>query len=143
MWRTITFFVPGSPEPQPRVRAYVRGRHARVYDPGNADNWKRTVAIYAKPNRLKEPLLGPIEMELEFFLQRPKSHFGSKGLKASAPLWPTSRPDVDNLAKAVMDALKDTVLYRDDAQIVSLLVQKRYSLATPGCAITIRYPQTQ
>jgi Holliday junction resolvase RusA-like endonuclease len=39
---------------------------------------------------------------------------------------PTKKPDVDNIAKSIQDAL-NKVLYRDDSQIVLLIVGKRYA----------------
>ena len=40
----------------------------------------------------------------------------------------TKKPDADNLAKAILDALNG-VAYPDDAQIVTLTVRKRYGEA--------------
>ena len=39
---------------------------------------------------------------------------------------PTKKPDADNIAKAILDALNGLAYY-DDAQVVHLEVQKRYS----------------
>ena len=39
---------------------------------------------------------------------------------------PTKKPDTDNIAKAILDALNGLAYY-DDAQVVHLEVQKRYS----------------
>lgn len=39
---------------------------------------------------------------------------------------PTVKPDTDNVAKIVLDALNG-IAYHDDAQIVQLTVLKRYS----------------
>jgi Holliday junction resolvase RusA-like endonuclease len=47
----------------------------------------------------------------------------------------TTRPDADNCAKAVKDALRG-VVYRDDSQIVELFVSKGYDMA-PGAIITV------
>ena len=38
----------------------------------------------------------------------------------------TSRPDVDNVSKAIMDALNG-VAYKDDAQVSVLVCEKRYT----------------
>jgi Holliday junction resolvase RusA-like endonuclease len=54
--------------------------------------------------------------------KRPASHVTAKGIvKATAPSVP--RPDVDNLAKAVLDALGD---FFDDTLVESLQVSKSY-----------------
>lgn len=41
-------------------------------------------------------------------------------------LLPAKKPDIDNIAKAVLDAL-NSVAYRDDTQIVELQIRKQYS----------------
>lgn len=57
---------------------------------------------------------------------RPKSHVTSKGaLRKSAPAQLVAKPDVDNLAKFVLDALNGTY-YKDDSQVCQLFVHKRY-----------------
>lgn len=50
-------------------------------------------------------------------------------------VWPTKKPDADNIAKAVCDALNGYA-YQDDAQIVSLSVAKRYA-REPKIDVTI------
>jgi Holliday junction resolvase RusA-like endonuclease len=52
---------------------------------------------------------------------------------SSAPkwkLWARGRPDVDKLARAVLDALTG-VLWVDDSRVVSLHVQKPYAIGSP------------
>ena len=39
---------------------------------------------------------------------------------------PTKKPDLDNIAKAILDSLNG-IAYKDDSQIVSLLISKKYS----------------
>jgi crossover junction endodeoxyribonuclease RusA len=58
-------------------------------------------------------------------------------LKSTAPEWCPKKPDPDNLAKAVMDALTDCGMWRDDAQIVVLEVTKRFG-QIPGARICIK-----
>jgi len=40
MREKLSFFVAGIPKGQPRVKAFSRGKHAGVYDPGTSDGWK-------------------------------------------------------------------------------------------------------
>jgi Holliday junction resolvase RusA-like endonuclease len=58
-------------------------------------------------------------------MPRPRAHFGARGLRPAAPAWPTVRPDVLKLARAVEDALTGLV-WRDDSQIVVELLTKQY-----------------
>ena len=132
----ITFFVYGVPIAQPRVKACIRGKHAGVYDPGTANEWKNnvmscgTTAAYRPDNATKfEIITGPILLVLHFFLPRPKHHFRSNGeLKLTAPKWHTSKPDLDNLVKAVKDAITQIgVIWADDSQVCATVTEKIYA----------------
>jgi len=48
---------------------------------------------------------------------------------------PSKRPDLDNLGKAVKDALQ-SVCYRDDAQIVNVTMDKHFG-DKPGVVVAI------
>jgi Holliday junction resolvase RusA-like endonuclease len=127
----IAVFVLGDPKGQPRPRAFARGGKARVYDPATAEGWKSQIALAIKPLLPPQPLTVPAVVEMEFVFRRPKAHFSSTGaLKLHAPQRYTSKPDVDNLAKAVLDALSTVGLWRDDDQVTGLSARKRY--AEPG-----------
>lgn len=127
MRETISFFVVGDPKGQPRVKACKRGAFTGVYTPDTADEWKKAIKVDLHDNWDGKQFEGPVMLFLDFFFKRPKSHMCKKGLKETAPSKHTSRPDADNLAKAVMDALGDAGLFRDDAQVSHLVVQKGYS----------------
>ena len=146
----ISFFVPGQPKGQPRPRAFARRFGAtwtaRVYDPGTAEGWKSAIAIAAKEH-IQNPHAGPLLVTLEFFLQRPKAHFLRGVLRENSPHHHTGKPDVDNLAKAVLDALTTIVAWSDDAIISELHVRKRYAdeIGNCGCRVCIGHawvPQT-
>lgn len=127
----ITFRVDGEPKAQPRPRAFAFHGHVRMYDAGTSKGWKQLIAYAAKPHRPKTPFQGPLRINLHFWFARPKSHYGKrKGqlyIKESAPRSMTNKPDVDNLAKAVMDALTDVGMWADDAQIIITEITKRWS----------------
>ena len=77
---------------------------------------------------------GPVKLELEVCCQVPKSEPKyTKRLMVDGMLRPTKRPDVDNIAKIIMDALNG-VAYRDDAQVVELAVKKKY-VADDPCVV--------
>jgi len=143
---TLAFTVTGEPKGQPRPRAFARKMGnvhvARFYDSDVADEWKRAVQIVVLDASIvhKWPLtLGPVAISLCFSLPRPKSHFGAKGLKASAPLHHSGKPDADNLAKLVMDQItKSGRVWKDDSQVVSLRVEKLWASGNEsGCSVLI------
>lgn len=68
---------------------------------------------------------GPVSLAVTFVVPRPKGHFGARGLRPSAPAYPTTRPDVTKLLRAVEDALTG-IVWRDDAQVVEQVAFKVY-----------------
>jgi len=143
---TLTFQVTGEPKGQPRSRAFARKMGnvhvARFYDSDVADEWKRAVQIVVLDAAIVHRwslTLGPVAISMCFSLPRPKSHFGAKGLKASAPMHHSGKPDADNLAKLVMDQItKSGKVWRDDSQVVSLRVEKLWASGNEsGCSVLI------
>jgi hypothetical protein len=82
----------------------------------------------------------PLAVVFTFVRRRAKSHYGSGAnaavLKASAPRWPTTRPDALKLARAAEDALTG-ILWADDAQIVDERLEKVFGDAE-GCRVRVR-----
>ena len=139
---SVSFFANGDPKGQPRPRAFARnfgGKwQARVYDAGTAEAWKGAIASAAQP--FLTMFEGPVALNIRLDFKRPKVHLRSNGqVKESSPLWHTSKPDCDNAAKAVMDAIMQLGFVRDDAQIVRLDIRKTYCLegCLPGGRIEI------
>jgi len=131
---TITFFVPGTPQALKRHRTFRRGSININIDPSASD--KQTFLALAMQERPKEPIHHPLTVIMRFDFPRPKSHYNTKGtVKPMAPIMHTSRPDIDNLQKFVMDALNG-VFWADDAVVCRIEAEKRYS-ATPGVSVAI------
>jgi Holliday junction resolvase RusA-like endonuclease len=115
---------------------------ARFYDSDVADGWKRAVTLAVIEAARKDkwlPTLHAVSVSLNFAMPRPKSHFGAKGLKPNAPVQHVGKPDVDNLAKLVMDRItRSERIWRDDSQVVSLIVHKFYAVGSEqGCSVSI------
>jgi Holliday junction resolvase RusA-like endonuclease len=135
--KQFTFWSPGDPKGQPRPRAFSRNGKARVFDPGTAEGFKASVAIGARQAGLAGALLeGPVSVRLDCVFRRPKSHSTKKGLRPEAPEFHQARPDVDNVCKAVLDALSIVQAWIDDAQVCQLLATKRYG-DQPGVRVTV------
>lgn len=129
----VGFEVVGLPLPQGRARArvvqpYGQRAYARFYDPPRSANWKQTIMLQALPYRPAKPSERAIFLRLTFRMPRPKS-------LAKRVSQHTKKPDLDNLVKAVQDALRG-VFYRDDSQIAELQAVKRYS-PTPGVTVAV------
>ncbi len=140
MFKPIEFFVVGQPKGQPRPRAFAFAGKARMYDPGTAEAWKGQIAAAwkdAAPDWVK--IECPVSLMLSFYMPRPKSHFKKSGLRPDAPTFCAKKPDADNMAKAVMDALTQIGVWGDDDQVVVLRVVKQFTMGgNSGCAITLK-----
>lgn len=124
----ISFRVQGEPKAQPRVKAFRRGAHASVYTPDTADAWKALVAAAAAQASPPEPFRGAVHVRLAFFMPRPK-----RLQRSPVSAWHGQKPDVDNLAKAVLDAMAETGWWLDDAQVAELVARKLWARAVePG-----------
>jgi Holliday junction resolvase RusA-like endonuclease len=140
----VHFTIYGVPQPAGSKRGFYNKNAGRVIitdDAKKSRPWKAQVSDAAQQamtftSELGEgtsgymPLLdGPLALELVFYVPRPKGHYGSgrnaHQLRPSAPDFPAVKPDVLKLARAVEDALS-SIVYRDDAQIVTEFLLKRY-----------------
>ena len=128
----VTFTVPGNPVPQPRPRVSTRGGFGKAYVPAKhpVHEFRSRVALAARAAGLARGKQ-PVAVEISATFGRPRSHYRKAGVKPTAPVLP--RPDCDNLAKAVLDALQDTL--GDDTRVARLTVEKAWG--SEGCT-TVR-----
>ena len=114
----LSFTVYGKPEPQGSARAFVvKGRAVVTSANPNIKGWRDLIASEARVQMQGlPPVGGPVEVRASFYLPRPKS---VKRVR------PTVKPDLDKLARGVLDSLTN-VVYRDDAQVTNLQVSKHY-----------------
>lgn len=131
----MQFFVPGIPAPQGSKTKW--GTEASK----NLKPWRDSVIIAARNAEPQRVYFSEVAVDLTFFFPRPKSHFGTGRnatlLKSSAPEWKASAPDLDKLCRAILDALVQAGILRDDALVVTLNAGKLYD-EHPGCRVTIR-----
>ena len=126
----IEFKVEGKAVPQPRPRVVrMRNGQTRAYNSEKSVVYKRIVKAAALSEMNKQRLTmtdRPLAMRLTFVFSPPKS-YTKKKLEAvkRGELRYTKKPDLDNLAKAILDACNNTV-YKDDSQIITLSINKEY-----------------
>lgn len=119
--------LPGlEPVPQGSMSVY----HGRVVQSPKVKVYRKRIAVAVRALGV-DRMDGPCEVVLEFGVVRPALHYGTgrnaARVKDTAPAMPRSKPDVDKLARAVLDALTESGLWRDDSQVVSLSASKAYS----------------
>jgi len=122
---TVSFSVPGQPVAWGRARVSKSGGFFTPEKTRRHENMVKSYAQRAMNGEL--PFGGPVQIFIEAYMEIPKSwsirkkEYAHRGL-----ILPITKPDLDNITKAVLDALNKTV-FVDDSQIVNLLAQKRYS----------------
>ena len=130
------FEVRGVPAPQGSKRHVGNGR--MVESSKAVGPWREAVRGEAQRN-IREPFPGAVQVVMVFRFPRPKGHYGTGRNRAtvrpSAPFYPDGRPDVDKLARAVLDGLTMGGAFKDDAQVVELVARKMYG--PPGVMIRI------
>lgn len=129
----VEFFIEGIPVPQGSKTARVIHTPTKPIASIYNDNdkvlkpWRKVVTAAARATYSGDRLEGAVVIELEFRTVRPKS------VKRE---YPTVKPDVDKLTRAVFDGLTDAGIWRDDSQVVTALVSKIYA-AEPGVRVRI------
>jgi Holliday junction resolvase RusA-like endonuclease len=123
----VTLTIMGCPKPQGRPRKSFMGG---VFSP-TTEHKERVVAAAHKLHLEGHYFEQPVEVIITYYFKRPNSHYGtgknSGKLKSSAPEYHGKRPDLDNLNKAILDAIGDGNLWKDDSLVFSLRSSKWYS----------------
>ena len=133
----INCTVPGKPFAKQRPRASRRGRYTTVYTPKETIEYENLVKYSYFEQTGGMMLDGPLEAEILGTFPIPQS-VSKKQMIAmlNGEVYHTKKPDCDNMAKSVLDALNG-VAYHDDSQIVKLYVNKQYG-EIPSVQITLR-----
>jgi Holliday junction resolvase RusA-like endonuclease len=96
-------------------------------------SWRQGIADVAQREQEDNELAlcdQPCRITIGFRLPRPKS-------APKRRVWPDRKPDIDKLARAVLDALTGTLI-TDDARVCSLIVTKTFAgERPPGATITL------
>lgn len=125
--------IPGDPVAQGRGRAVPTAAGIRVMDPERAKSWKGAAQVHMLEARERASAFGPFGRPLfvtviALFRRPAKAPAGAT--------WRASRPDADNLGKAVLDA-GNSVLWHDDDQVVRLTVEKRFAAAGEAARVVV------
>jgi len=131
----VSFRVYGIALAKGSTRALVQNGHTVI----TADNpslakWESAVRFAAETVAVRAGHAlfdAGVAVELTFHLPRPKS-----ARPARRP-FPTTRPDLDKAARAILDPLTG-ILYHDDAQVVELHAMKRYTDGPAYADVVVR-----
>lgn len=125
---TLAFVIPGEPVGKGRPRLSTRGGFARAYTPAKTRSYESliaTAAIDAGARAHGEP----VALDVFAYHAIPRSWSRSKRAQAlDGMIRPTGpRGDLDNVVKAVSDAL-NKIAWHDDGQVVELRAERHYAV---------------
>lgn len=112
-------------EKQVRV---VRGK-SLFYDPAPVKEAKKLLIAHLLQHRPDKPLTGPVSLSTVWLFPKGKSHRHGE--------WRITKPDTDNLQKLLKDCMTRCGYWKDDAQVVREVVEKRWSDEPSGIYIEI------
>jgi len=129
-----TWYIPGPIVAKARPRVTSRGGKPRAYTPKKSADFEKVVADSCP---LETPIEGAIDLRVNMYLLVPQSWSKTKTTEAAmGHIKPTSRPDIDNYLKAIMDGLNG-VAYLDDSQIVRVSMTKEYARREAGAFVVL------
>ena len=122
----MNFTLKLEPMATPRPRASVRHGRVRSYMPKKYTEWKKAaVAQLHQQHQGMEKIDQVVHIKIDFICKRPKSLMRKKDPAGLIPKG--TLPDIDNLAKSVLDALQDAQIIQNDSLVASLTIAKYYA----------------
>lgn len=138
--RLIRLVVFGKPVQQGSKKSLGPGRPWIEDNKEELEPWRNAIAS-ASRNAGVPMMTGPLNVVLTFYFKHRDQDVGTGRnagvVKPNAPLYKKTRPDLDKLARAVLDALTEGGIWEDDARVAVLTCEKRYA-PIPGVRIEIR-----
>lgn len=134
---TVSFYIEGEVMGMPRPRSTIINDHIRVYETTKSKKHKEQICMaYKIAARNLHPSLPKLKKGTGYkvriiICKLPPKSFSKKRMRAAlaGEIQPTAKPDVDNVAKTILDALNG-VAWRDDSEITSLIIMKTYAEAS-------------
>ena len=126
----IRFYVPSKPQGKARARTFYNKSLGRMQSmtPDKTVLYENNIihSFIKSAGEERELLQGPVQICIAAYYPVPKSTARKvREQIGEGKILPTKKPDADNIAKVVCDALNQ-IAYGDDAQIVRLIVTKHF-----------------
>ena len=125
----ICLEIPGKPQGKARARTFYNSKLGKMQSitPENTVLYENLIKHCYLETKC-EPFLDKVPLEVEITACFPIPKSATKKDRERIKLmeyYPTKKPDADNIAKVVCDALNG-LAYKDDAQVIDLTVHKRF-----------------
>lgn len=130
----ILFEAPVVPHGKGRPRLAVIGGHARAYTPKDTERWEAAFAAIAAEHAPRVALDEPVRVDVLAVMPRPKRL--QRRADPDGLVWCESKPDADNVRKAVLDAMK--AWWRDDALVAAGQTVKAFAEKTGAPRVVVR-----
>jgi Holliday junction resolvase RusA-like endonuclease len=118
----------------------VTNGHARVFTPAETRKWEADLAMMAQASLPPGRISGPIRVDILAVFARTKElafrYKDGRWKHGEEMIWHTSKPDGDNIRKAVLDALRS--FWGDDAQVVCGEMLKAWAEADGRARVVVR-----
>ena len=123
----IHFEVPMVPIGKGRPKFSTFGGHIRAITPSKTRNAEGTIRLFSEQVMAGRDLFeGPVSLEIVAVFPVPASYSNKKRQAClMGDIFPTKKPDIDNIAKLVLDSM-NSVVFHDDVQVVKLNLRKIY-----------------
>ena len=110
-----------------QAKVAVVGNRPMFYKPEKVKAARQMLIRHLKPLKPSSPYEGAIELHVVWLFPKGKSHKHNE--------WRITKPDTDNLEKMLKDCMTEVGFWKDDAQVVKEIVEKRWSDDPTGISI--------
>ena len=110
-----------------QAKVAVVGNRPMFYKPEKVKAARQMLIRHLKPFKPPSPYEGAIELHVVWLFPKGKSHKHNE--------WRITKPDTDNLEKMLKDCMTEVGFWKDDAQVVKEIVEKRWSDDPTGISI--------
>lgn len=132
----MKFVIPGKPIGKQRPRFFNKCGQVTVYTPRDTLQYEKKVlqcfnqSIIENPTDANIGPFGSVIVRINAYYGIPKSWSKKKReLAEQGQIRPQVKPDIDNVAKIILDGLNGQA-YKDDSQVIELITSKSYT--APG-----------
>lgn len=121
------------PRGKQRPRLASKGRYAKAYTPKETVQWTKAFRLELQQRWAGDPVPAGVPLGVTIIAAHSRPQRLSRRKDPAGRMWKPSKPDVDNVAKIVLDSCNG-VCWHDDNQVAQMLVKTLYvAMGEPAC----------